>query len=143
MNSITRKYLNAVRRKLPMRDMRERITQSLRLSCESFETEHPNADRKMYCAHFGTPEQIGINALQSCDPNDICLAIKRNRKAKIVSLSVIATIVLLMVGICMYFCHEVYQGTHGCFVETSSGITVLSSDDLYLNNNEKESEVHP
>ncbi len=143
MNSITRKYLNAVRRKLPMRDMRERITQSLRLSCESFETEHPNADRKMYCAHFGTPEQIGINALQSCDPNDICLAIKRNRKAKIVSLSVIATIVLLMAGICMYFCHEVYQATHGFVVETSSGITVLSSDDLYLNNNGKDSEVHP
>ena len=149
MKITARQYINAVRRKIPIRDMRERITQSLRLSCESFETEHPDADRKMYCAHFGTPEQIGINALQSCDPNDICLAIKRNRKVRTASLSVIAAIVLLIWGMCMYLCYEVYRDAHGYFIETSYGIKILSPDDTAdillasKDNTEEKSSINP
>ena len=94
MNRTTRSYLRAVKRGIPLCDMRKRVIRTLKPACEIFETEQPNADRSALYERFGTPEQIARNALENTEPDILYRSLTRTRRTWIVSLVVAALIVI-------------------------------------------------
>lgn len=94
MNRTANKYLRAVRRAIPFRDMRARVMETLRPACEAFSSECPDADRTAYYERFGMPRQIACNALESTAPDAVFRTVRRSRRIWMIALITAALIVI-------------------------------------------------
>lgn len=86
INRTARNYLRAVRRRIPLRDMRARVMKTLVPACELFAAEQPDADRTEYYERFGTPKQIAKDALENAEPDVLYRGLTRTRKIWIIVL---------------------------------------------------------
>lgn len=131
MNRTARNYLNAVKRKIPMRDMRSRVMETVRPICEAYANEHPEADRTAYYERFGTPERIAKDALENTDADIIYRGLTRARRIWIVAL-IAAVLIVIGFGITYaYFCREIYASAGSYYGEESLSIIVKEGDDPY------------
>jgi hypothetical protein len=94
MSRSANKYLRAVRRAIPFRDMRALVMETLRPACEAFAAECPEADRTAYYERFGTPRQIACDALESTAPDAVFRTVRRSRRIWIIALTAAMLIVI-------------------------------------------------
>ncbi len=103
MNRTTRNYLRAVKRKMPLRDMRSRVLETLKPACEAFEAEHPDADRTAYYERFGTPQMIAKEALENTETDVLYRGLTRARRIWIIALAAAA-----LIAIGFWICYALY-----------------------------------
>ena len=109
MNRTTRNYLRAVKRKIPLRDMRSRVMETLKPACEAFEAEHPDADRTAYYERFGTPQMIAKDALENASPSVVYRAATSKRP---IIAALFAATALIGIGIAITFAWVRYESAH-------------------------------
>lgn len=117
MNRTARNYLRAVKRKIPLRDMRSHVLETLKPACEAFEAEHPDADRTEYYERFGTPQMIAKDALENTETDVLYRGLTRSRRIWIIAL-VAAALMVIGFGICLAIASvDAHRSANGYFEE--------------------------
>ena len=109
--------MRAVRRAIPLRDMRMRVTETLVAACEAFEKEQPDADRTAYYERFGTPQQVAKIALENTETDVLYREITRSKRIWKIAL-IVGILIALGFGITYaWFVREVKSSQGGYFID--------------------------
>ena len=103
MNRTTRRYLRAIKRAIPLRDMRKRVVATMTATCEAFEQEQPTADRTAYYRRFGTPQQVAKMALENTGTDELYRGLTRARRIWRIAL-IVGILAVLGYGITYSYC---------------------------------------
>lgn len=115
MNRATRSYLRAVKRAIPLRDMRNRVMETLTKACEDFEKEVPDADRTDYYSRFGHPKDVARTALENVDTDVVQRELTKSRRIWRIAILSAAIVLLCIVVLFIAMFIDAHESANGYF----------------------------